>query len=83
MERDADWYSLSGGADSCQGICLLVVGPWHVEELALFKISVELLDEEAVACHVCILGVPVTRRLLDHQVRVAVAEDPADAEFFG
>ena len=72
-----------GGADPCQGICLLVVISWHVKELTPFKVSTELLDEETVARHVCILGVPVTRRLLDHQVRVAVAQDPADADLFG
>ena len=58
-ERDTSWYSLSGGADPCQGICLLVVGPWHVEELASFKVSADLLDEESIARHVCVLGVPV------------------------
>ena len=77
------WYSLSGGAYSCQGICLLIIGPWHVKELAPVKISADLLDEEAVACHVCILGVPVARRQLDHQVGVAIAQDPANAKFFG
>ena len=61
LEGDASWYSLSGGAYSCEGICLLVVGPWHVEKLAPFKVSTELLNEEDVACHVCILGIPITR----------------------
>ena len=59
LEGDASWYSLSGGAYSCQGICLLIVGPWHVKELTPLEISAELLDEETVACHVCVLGVPV------------------------
>ena len=53
----------------------------HMEELAPFKVSTELLYEEAVACHICILGVPIARRLLDHQVGVTVAQDPANAEF--
>ena len=61
----------------------LVVVSWHMEELAPFKVSTELLDEEAVAGHVCIFGVPVARRLLDHQVRVTIAQDPANAEFLG
>ena len=59
MERNTGWYSLLGGAYSCQGICLLVVSPWYMEELAPFKISAELLNEEAVARHVCVFGVPV------------------------
>jgi hypothetical protein len=54
-----------------------------MEELAPFKVSTELLDEEAVAGHICILGVPVARRLLDHQVGVSIAQDPANAEFLG
>ena len=62
---------------------MLVVIPWHMEKLAPFKVSTELLYEEAVARHVCIFGVPVARRLLDHQVRVAITQDPANAEFFG
>ena len=62
---------------------MLIVIPWHMEKLAPFKISTELLYEEAVARHVCIFGVPVTRQLLDHQIGIAVAHDPADAEFFG
>ena len=62
---------------------MLVVGPWHMEELAPFKVSAELLNEEAVARHVCVLGVHVARLLLDYQIRVAIAQDPADAEFFG
>ena len=54
-----------------------------MEQLAPFKVSTELLDEEAVAGHICVLGVPVARRLLDHQVRVAITKDLANAEFFG
>ena len=54
-----------------------------MEELAPLEVSTELLYEEAVACHVCILGVPVARRLLDHQVGVTVSQNPANAEFFG
>ena len=72
-----------GRADSCQGICLLIVIPWHMEKLAPLKVTTELLYEEAVARHVCIFGVPVARRLLDHQVRVTIAQDPANAEFLG
>ena len=75
MKGDAGWYCLTGGADLYQGICLLVVVFWHMEKLAPFKISTELLYEEAVARHVCIFGVPVARRLLDHQVRVAITQD--------
>ena len=62
---------------------MLVVGPWHVEKLAPFKVSAELLNEKMVARHVCALGVPITRRLFDHQGWVAIAQDPADAEFLG
>ena len=59
LEGDAGWYSLSGGSYSCQGISLLIVGPWHVKELAPLEISAELLDKEAVSCHVHVLGIPV------------------------
>ena len=83
LKGHTSWYCLPGGADLCQGICLLIVGSWHVKEFAPLKVSTELLEKEAVACHICILGVPVTRRLLDHQVGVAVAQDPADADLFG
>ena len=41
-----------GGADPCQGVCLVVVGPWYVKELAPFKVPTDLLDEESVARHV-------------------------------
>ena len=71
------------GADSSQGVCLLVVVSWHMDELAPVKVSTKLLYEEAVARHVCIFGVPVARRLLDYQTGVAIAQDQADAEFFG
>lgn len=54
-----------------------------MDELAPIDVAAHLLDEEAVACHVGILGVPVAGRLLDHQVRVAVAEDVVNADFFG
>ena len=60
LEGDAGWYSLPGGAYSCQGICLLIVVPWHVEEIAPLKVSADLLNEETIACHVCVLGVPIT-----------------------
>ena len=68
LKGDAGWYSLPGGADSCHGICLHVVSPWHVEELTPFKISTELLNEEVVARHDCVRGIPIARRLLNHQV---------------
>ena len=83
MQGDAGWYCLPGGADLCQGICLLIVISWHMEELASFKVSTMFLNEEAVAGHICILGVPIARSLLDHQVRVAITQDPANAELFG
>jgi hypothetical protein len=54
-----------------------------MKELTPIKVSADLLDEEAVARHVCILGVPIARRLLDHQVRVVVAQYPADANLLG
>ena len=54
-----------------------------MEELAPVEVSADLLDEEAVACHIGILGVPVVGRLLDHQVRVAIAQNPADANLLG
>ena len=62
---------------------MVVVGPWHVEELAPLKVSADLLDEESITRHVRVLGVPVARRLLDHEVRVAVAQDASDAQFLG
>ena len=83
MKGDADWYGLPGGANPCQGICLLVVGLWHVKKLAPVKISTELLHEESVARHVFIFGVPVAGRLWDHQVGVAITQDLANAKFFG
>ena len=83
MKGYAGWYCLAGRADSCQGVCFVVVVSWHIEELASLEIPTELLHEETVTRHVCIFGVPVARRLLDHQVRVTIAEDPANAEFFG
>ena len=83
LKGDAGRYRLASGADSCQSICLIVVISWHVKEFAPLEVSAELLHQEAVAHHVCIFGVPVARQLLDHQIGVAIAQDPADAEFFG
>ena len=54
-----------------------------MEELAALKGSGQLLDEEAVACHVGVTGVPFAGALLHHQVRVAIAQDASDAEFLG
>ena len=54
-----------------------------MEELAPIKVPTDLLDEETKARHVRVLGVPVTRRLLDHQVRVAVAHNLVDADLLG
>ena len=40
---------------------MIIVGPWYVKELAPFEVPTDLLDEESIARHVCILGVPVAR----------------------
>ena len=66
LKGDARWYCLAGRADSCQGVCLVVVVSWHMEELAPLKIPTELLHEETVTRHVCIFGVPIARHLLDY-----------------
>ena len=56
MKGDARGYCLAGGADSVQGVCLVVVVSWHMEELAPFEIPAELLHEEMKARHVASLA---------------------------
>ena len=55
----------------------------YVVELTPFEMSAELLDEETVGGHVRVLGVPASRNLLDHQVRVAETQDSLDAQLLG
>ena len=59
LQRDTGWYCLPSGAYLSQGISWLVVGSWYVEELASFKIPTDLLNKEAIACHICVLGIPI------------------------
>ena len=54
-----------------------------MEELAALEGSGQLLDEEAVACHLAVAGVPLAEALLHQQIRVAVAQDAPYAEFLG
>ena len=54
-----------------------------MEELAALERSGQPLDEEAVACHVGVAGIPFAGALLYHQVRVAIAQDAPDVEFLG
>ena len=54
-----------------------------MEELAAIEGFGQLLDEEAIACHVGVAGIPLTGALLYHQVQVAIAQDAPDAEFLG
>ena len=59
LQRDTGWYCLPSGAYSSQGISWLIVVSRYMEELASFKMPTDLLNKEAVACHICILGIPV------------------------
>lgn len=52
-------------------------------ELAALERATELLDEEGVAGHVSIPGVPFPRNLLDHEDGVAEAKNPPYADFSG
>ena len=52
-------------------------------EIATLKGAAELLDEEAVACHVGVPSVPFARDLLHHKVRVIEAKEPPDANLLG
>ena len=54
-----------------------------MDELTAVEEVGQLLDEEAVACHVGVAGIPFAGALLHHQVRVAVAQDAPNAEFLG
>ena len=68
LEGDADWNSLSLGANLCECISCLIVCSGNVVELTALEGAAELLDEEVVACHVGVPGVPFARDLLYHQV---------------
>ena len=61
----------------------MVTGAVDMVKFTSFKTSRELLDVEAVGGHVWVLGIPVSSCLLDHQIRVAVAEDPLDVHGLG
>ena len=52
-------------------------------KLTALERTAELLDEEAVARHVGVPGVPFARDLLHHQVRIAEAYEPPDANLLG
>jgi hypothetical protein len=52
-------------------------------ELAAFEESAELLDVEIVRGYVGVLGVPISRNLMHHEVRVSKTEDPLDANLLG
>jgi hypothetical protein len=52
-------------------------------ELTPFKVSTELLDVEAVGGHVGVLGVPVSRDLMHHEVSISELENPLDASLLG
>ena len=70
---------MPGGAKLGQHVGRLVVEPGYMAKLASLKVRGELLHEEMVGRHVGILGVPVSRHLLDHQVRVVEAQDALDS----
>ena len=70
-------------ADLGERVGRLILCARDVDELVAREESGQLLDEEAVACHVGVVGVPLAGALLHHQVRVAIAQDTLDAEFLG
>ena len=64
LEGDAGWNGLSRGADLRQCIVRLIFCPRNVVKLTALKRAAELLNEEAVACHVAVPGIPFARDLL-------------------
>jgi hypothetical protein len=52
-------------------------------ELTILEESAELLDVEAVRSHVGVLRVPISRKLMHHEVRVSKTKDSLDANLLG
>ena len=68
-----EWFA--GWSQVGQHVGRLIVDPGYVVKFASLEVRSELLHEETVGRHVCILGVPVPRGLLHYQVRVVEAQD--------
>jgi hypothetical protein len=52
-------------------------------EFTPFKESTELVDVEAIGGHVGVLGVPISRDLMYHEVRISKIEDHPNANLLG
>jgi hypothetical protein len=52
-------------------------------ELATFKVATDLLDQETVRRHICIMHIPYAGALLDHQIQITKAHNPANAYVLG
>ena len=83
LKGDVGWDSLSHGANLGQCIGRLVVRPGNVVKLATLEGAAKLLDEEVIARHVDIPGVPFATDLLHHKIQVAEAKEPPDANILG
>src|SRR4051812_27729478 len=51
-------------------------------EFVALKRTTQLLNQEHVACHVCIFCVPVACALLDHQIGVTITQNQLDVDLF-
>jgi hypothetical protein len=52
-------------------------------ELTTFEVTTQLLHQEAIGSHVCIMCIPYAGALLDHQIRITETHNPADAYVLG
>jgi hypothetical protein len=48
-------------------------------ELTTFEVTTQLLHQETVGSHVCIMGIPYAGTLLNHQIGITETHNPADA----
>jgi hypothetical protein len=52
-------------------------------ELTTFKVAAQLLHQEMIGPHVCIMRIPYAGALLDHQIRITKTHNPADTYVLG
>jgi hypothetical protein len=48
-------------------------------KLTTFEVTTQLLHQEMVGSHVCIMRIPYARTLLNHQIGITEAHNPANA----
>jgi hypothetical protein len=52
-------------------------------ELTTFEVATQLLHQEMIGSHVCVMRIPYAGTLLDHQIRITETHNPANAYVLG